>query len=85
MSQSPSSRRKPLVAAWYPQMGGYVGKCWLSLRGPDDCFVAYVFHDGEFPFDDGRAPRALHHCDARQFIAFGELVERLSKDAEVDG
>jgi hypothetical protein len=52
-------------AAWYPQMGGYVGRCVvdLSRRGttmysqdgvsverPGRCFDVYLWHDGEFPF-----------------------------------
>lgn len=72
-------------AAWYPQMGGYVGRCVVltDCRGiitpegaPGDCFDVLVWHDGEFPFaeDDTRDPARLHHCDPAQFIAFGALV-----------
>lgn len=77
---------RSMVAAWYPQMGGYVGRAWLDLHvcvgvstdGVDDGFDVYVFHDGEVPFQDDRSPVYLRHCSARQFVAFGELVGRLS-------
>jgi hypothetical protein len=66
------------LATWYPQMGGYVGKCMVSLNYENQgehlpCFDAYVWHDGEFAFSDG-PPFELHHCDAEQFIRFGEVV-----------
>ena len=69
-------------AIWYPQMGGYSGKavvvldkCWHTngVSRVGGCFDAYVWHDGEFPFEEGN-PRRLHHCDPAQFVAFGELV-----------
>ncbi len=66
------------VACWYPQMGGYGGKCVIQ---PHDggCFDAYVWHDGEFPFngedEPERKPIMLHHCDASQFIEFGKFAE----------
>lgn len=66
------------VAAWYPQMGGYVGACLIEL-GAAKCFEVMVWHDGEFPFDD-RQPGTLHHCSAEQFIEFGELVKNLKGD-----
>ena len=72
------------IACWYPQMGGYVGKCVILPDG-EGGFDALVWHDGNFPFlgesdDDYRAqpPRRLHHCDPQQFIAFGELAETLA-------
>jgi hypothetical protein len=65
------------LATWYPQMGGYVGKCWVSISGYDrersPCFEVFVWHDGEFPFE-GKAPVCLHHCEAEQFVRFGEEV-----------
>lgn len=78
------------VAAWYPQMGGYVGKCWIQLHScgdgqetHDDGFDVFVYHDGEFPFDETRSPARLHHCSAEQFIEFGQLVQKLNaEDAE---
>jgi hypothetical protein len=87
---SPSRNWKPreLVAAWYPQMGGYVGACWIDphacsgeARDPDDGFDVYVWHDGEFGFsgEDGRQPVHLHHCAPSQFISFGELVQRIQE------
>jgi hypothetical protein len=48
---------------------------------PDFCFDVWIWHDGEFPFDPddvdnrGRRPTCLHHCNAEQFITFGQLVE----------
>lgn len=62
------------TAAWYPQMGGYVGKCILEPAGAD-CFDAYVWHDGEFPFGAaGQVPVRLHHCDPEQFARFAEVA-----------
>lgn len=59
------------VAMWYPQMGGYSGKCIVVRSG--DCFDAFVWHSGEFPFEE-QSPVQLHHCDPEQFICFGERV-----------
>jgi hypothetical protein len=65
-------------ACWYPQMGGYVSHCIVVGAGGGECFEAYVWHDGDFPFsDDDVSPRELHHCDAGQFIRFGEWVQSL--------
>lgn len=63
---------------WYPQMGGYVGKCVVQPLG--GCFEVYVWHDGEFPFE-GNSPVELHHCDADQFIRFGALVKEKTCDS----
>lgn len=72
------------MALWYPQMGGYVGRAvavnLMHSDGEPGCIDVYVWHDGEFPFtgDDefGRGPvRRIHHCDAGQFILFGEELE----------
>lgn len=68
-------------ACWYPQMGGYVAMCVVVPVG-DGCFDAYVWHDGQFPFDDGGHvlggltphPAFLRHSDPQQFIDFGRLV-----------
>jgi hypothetical protein len=76
-------------AIWYPQMGGYVGKAAVHVGdGPDACFEAFVWHDGEFPFsgDDDRteghrSPARLHHCDAEQFVRFGATVALLQGSA----
>jgi hypothetical protein len=65
------------LACWYPQMGGYVARCLVRLE-KSGCFDAYVWHDGEWPFTgetDGRSPVMIHHCDADQFIRFGNLVK----------
>ncbi len=86
-------------AAWYPQMGGYVGRAVICIgRIPnredeeDSCFEAFVWHDGEWPFrgEDGDNPIHIHHCMASQFIEFGELVlakekERGQKNKEGEG
>ena len=87
-------RGETYIAAWYPQMGGYVGKCWLLLHAcyenskdlkPDDGFDALVYHDGEFPFGDkAREPVRLHHCDPNQFIRFGELIQELAQSQRTD-
>ncbi len=61
-------------AIWYPQMGGYWSHAVVEPDG-DGCFEAWVWHNGEFPFEDyGEAPRHLHHCDAEQFVDFGKAV-----------
>jgi len=76
-------------ACWYPQMGGYTGRCVVVLDRPSTgadhgCFDAYVWHNGQFPFDsedgwgDYLPPVRIHHCDAEQFISFGNLVKRLA-------
>ncbi len=67
-----------LYATWYPQMGGYVGKAVLHVW-PDttnnECFEAWVWHDGEFPFtEDAGPPAHLHHCMAEQFVDLGNFV-----------
>jgi len=76
-------------ACWYPQMGGYVGKCvaifdkdWkqigerLAIGG---CVNVLVWHDGEFPFDDiNDNPRQLHHCDPEDFIKFGSFLKKIN-------
>ena len=62
-------------ACWYPQMGGYCGKCVVVDGGNGGCFDVYVWHDGEFPFEgDEREPVHLHHCVAEQFSNFGNAV-----------
>lgn len=67
-------------ACWYPQMGGYVARCIIHPHN-NGCFDAYVWHDGEFPFDetDGRSPARIHHCDAQQFIEFGKFAAGVCK------
>ncbi len=71
-------------ATYYPQMGGYGSKAVIvGTKQPseyNECFDAYIWHDGEFPFDgeSGNKPRELHHCMAQQFIRFGEEVLKKS-------
>ncbi len=73
---------RPGFATWYPQMGGYVGKCVVLFGASIDqngkdagCFDAFVWHDGEFPFDTSDGPPVeVHHCGAEQFIRFGQAV-----------
>lgn len=70
---------RSLFACYYPQMGGYGAKCLVEPLG--GCFDVWIWHDGAFPFsdDDDRGPvRHLHHCDANQFVRFGEWVNSLS-------
>ncbi len=64
-------------ACWYPQMGGYVGKCIVQPDPSSGCFEAYIWHDGEFPFSgaDG-SPARIHHCCAEQFISFGQQASK---------
>ena len=53
-----------------------------SEKTYDQCFEVYVWHDGEFPFDDSgdrgeNGPAHLHHCMPSQFVEFGNLVLKL--------
>lgn len=81
--------RRIVRACWYPQMGGYVAKAWIAWWPGDDapCFYAVVWHDGDFPFgeddDRKRAPAALHHCGADQFIRFGEQVQAWQEESNL--
>lgn len=61
-------------ATWYPQMGGYTGKCVVEPEG--GCFNVFVWHDGEFPFGGG-APVELHHCMTEQFRRLADFVDSL--------
>lgn len=86
----------PCFATYYPQMGGYVSRAVVVVlpaetKGETDgCFDVYVWHDGEFPFDENdpgnhRGPVAyLHHCMPSQFINFGQFVldrqEQINKE-----
>jgi hypothetical protein len=71
-------------AGWYPQMGGYVGRC-VAVPADEPCWDVWIWHDGEFPFsgEDARLPdfsgqpRCIHHCDPGQFVDFGEWLQRL--------
>ncbi len=76
-------------ACWYPQMGGYGGKCVVIFSKQSDelvpCFDALVWHNGKFPFGDDRAPREIHHCSARQFVEFGKCVQKLQCDRKPKG
>lgn len=78
-------------AIWYPQMGGYVAKAvalidkeWEERDNGSrigGCIDMLVWHDGDFPFDDAhkeQLPRKIHHCDPKQFIAFGKTLARLN-------
>jgi hypothetical protein len=73
----------PAYACWYPQMGGYVGRCVVVITPDgngdegvtDRCFEAYVWHDGDFPFNnDMGSPNHIHHCMPSQFQGFAEFV-----------
>lgn len=67
-------------AIWYPQMGGYSGKAVVRPL-PEGCFDMWIWHAGEFPLSDGEvsSPFHLHHCDAEQFIRFGQQVQSIEK------
>lgn len=70
------------TAAWYPSMGGYVGRCVVEPESTG-CATVWVWHDGSFPFsgDDG-SPTRLHHCNGGDFIRFGQLLQRLAGSTE---
>lgn len=77
---------RPGTAAWYPSMGGYVGRAVIVVVD-GDCTDVYVWHDGDFPFDgddpyrETHNPRLLHHCNGQQFIGFGTLLEQIQGEA----
>ena len=73
-------------AIWYPQMGGFCARAIAVCGEPGDCVDVYVWHDGDFPFDDKmdltfgnptRPPRELHFCEPGDFIEFGERLLKL--------
>lgn len=70
------------LACWYPQMGGYIGKCLVKHTG-NKCFEAFVWHDGEFPFS-GPHPIEMHHCSADQFVHFGEVVKKFQEEQHLN-
>lgn len=67
----------PAYACWYPQMGGYCGKCVVMVEPTTThgCFAVFVWHDGSFPFGD-ESPAYLHHCSPDQFSHFGHYVRQ---------
>ena len=76
-------------AVWYPQMGGYIGKAVAVMdknwtESPNGarlggCVDVYVWHDGEFPFQqDVESPRLIHCCDPEEFVDFGRVVGGLN-------
>ena len=76
-------------ACWYPQMGGGCGKAILVPHSDSGCFEVYVWHDGEFAFGgedqpDGRKAVRLHHCDAEQFIEFGQFAKKIVAETVED-
>ncbi len=63
---NPYGGQAPAYAVWWPQMGGYSSRAVITAT---DCPEAFVWHDGQFPFDgDKRNPVELHLCDADQWI-----------------
>lgn len=71
----------PTLACFYPQMGGYHGKCVVVPAG--DCFDVYIWHDGDFPFGDSE-PAVLHHCNPEQFVDFGNAIDAFLEAAKDD-
>lgn len=82
---TPEHERK--YACWYPQMGGYSSKAVIITTNSNignECFDAFIWHNGEFPFSDTEeSPRRIHHCMPSQFIDFGELVIQLQEQKDV--
>lgn len=68
-------------ACYYPQTDGHSSKCVVKLLFDTGmgCFDAYIWHDGEFPYSDGKPPVELHHCDPEQFIRFGAFIKKKYK------
>lgn len=76
---------KELIAFWHPQWGGYHGKAWLH-RHEEGCFDVYVWHDGDFPYED-KGPEKYHYCNSLQLrqmadLADGDYIEELRVRAE---
>jgi hypothetical protein len=74
------------MACWYPQMGGFSAHALAVMyKETDSCVDVYVWHDGDWPFHDGKSPRIIHHCDPEQFINFGKkLLETMQKFGGVE-
>ena len=81
-------------ACWYPQMGGYVGKCvalfdkgWKEYgnnSAQGGCVDVFVWHDGEFPFSENDGiPHELHHCSPKQFIDFGKFLLKINEHNKI--
>lgn len=68
-------------AAWHPQWGGYVGKCWVATSRAEglDCFDVENWHDGEFPSETHRT--VYHYCATDQLRRFADVVERMQGTA----
>ncbi len=71
-------------ACWYPQMGGYSSHA-VAVKD-NECWNVYVWHNGDFlfsgmderwPGEPVHSPSKLHHCDAEQFIGFGQFLQSL--------
>lgn len=75
------------IACWYPRMGGYHGKALAEVDEAGHVDV-YVWHNGEFPFNqqcptcsEHRSPVVLHHCEGDGFVLFGQFLEKLGEEA----
>ncbi len=63
-------------ATWHPQWGGYVGQAIVEVHGPGGCFEVFVWHDGEFPYDD-KPPLQFHYCNPIQLIRLAlKVIEK---------
>ena len=84
MADLPLPDGRTATALWWPQMGGYVGRC-LAALDDDGCIDLWVWHDGEFPFPGlhdrlwGRQPVELHVDDPEDFVRFGNQLNTIVK------
>lgn len=76
-------------ACWFPQMGGYAGKCVAVFdkqriqhengSAEGGCIELYVWHDGEFPFtEEAGEPKHIHICSPEEFITFGKFLSKVN-------
>ena len=70
------------TALWWPQMGGYAGKCVAAVD--DGCVDLWVWHDGRFPFSGsgdpwGQPPVEMHVDDPEDFVRFGNQLNTIVK------
>jgi hypothetical protein len=62
-----------LWAFWWPSMGGYVVRAVVRSVPDDCCQEIWIWHDGEFPYDD-RPPVRITSCDPGGWVRMGEFL-----------
>lgn len=65
------------TACWSPSMGGHVGKAAVRLD-EDGCVELCLWHNSQFPIEDGARPLLIHLCAPDAVAEFGRFLEGLS-------